>query len=65
MNFVRVVCVDGPMAGAEVSFPAGETEWTLHHPELGAVRYALTGSLSGPLPGNVQAARYTGPGEES
>lgn len=61
MDFVRVVCVDGPLAGSQASFPAGEQVWTLHHPSLGPLRYELTGSLSGPLPGNVRTATYVEP----
>jgi hypothetical protein len=63
VDFGRVVCVDGPLAGAQVSFPAGERKCTLHDPVAGPVRYELTGSLSGPLPGNLQTARFLGPGE--
>lgn len=63
MDFVRVVCVDGPLEGSQASFPVGEQQWTLHHPALGSLRYELAGSLSGPLPGNVQAARYLGTDE--
>lgn len=56
MQFLRAVCVDGPLAGAQVSFPAGERRITVHGPD-GEAEYEL-GELLGPLPGAVYAARH-------
>ncbi len=57
MDFRRAVCVDGPLAGAQVTFREGETRVVLHGPDGADADYEL-GELLGPLPGSVYAARY-------
>jgi hypothetical protein len=54
---MRVVCVDGPLAGAQTTCPRGTHELTLHDQTGTAVRYHIDGLLSG-FPGEHYAARF-------
>lgn len=52
---IRIVCIDGPLAGAQASVLSGE-EILLYDADGEPVRYQLAGLLSG-FPGDLYAAR--------
>ena len=53
---MRILCLDGPLAGAQTSVPAGQVEVALHGPDGTQVRYRIDGLLS-EFPGSLYAAR--------
>jgi len=53
---MQILCVDGPLAGAQTTVESGQTEIVLHAPDGTEVRYRIDGLL-GEFPGSLYAAR--------
>jgi hypothetical protein len=53
---VQILCVDGPLAGAQTSVDPDQDEFVLHAPDGKQVRYRIDGLL-GEFPGSLYAAR--------
>ena len=53
---MQVLCIDGPLAGAQTTVESGETEIVLHAPDGSEVRYRIDGLVS-TFPGSLYAAR--------
>jgi hypothetical protein len=53
---VQILCVDGPLAGAQTSVEPDQNEMVLHAPDGTQVRYRIDGLLS-EFPGSLYAAR--------
>jgi hypothetical protein len=53
---VRILCLDGPLAGAQTTVPADQREVVLHDPRGDEVRYRIDGLVT-VFPGTLYAAR--------
>ena len=53
---MQILCVDGPLAGAQTNVESGLDEIVLHAPDGTEVRYRIDGLLS-EFPGSLYAAR--------
>lgn len=56
-RIMHVVCVDGPLAGAQTTCPDGTQDLTLHDQSGAPLRYRIEGLLSS-FPGEHYAARF-------
>jgi hypothetical protein len=53
---VRILCLDGPLAGAQTTVAAGVEEVVLYEPDGTQARYRIDGLLT-VFPGSLYAAR--------